>query len=162
MKDLILRKAKSNDRDTVATLYRSSIGREGCAWNRHYPAMEDLDGDLAAQNLYVLEQSGSVIGAVSVVHEEELETLAPWKYTGESVKGIARVVIKKECAGQGLAKKMLTMLFAKLKEEGGTAVRLSVACQNQAAMKTYQRLGFAMLAKAHLYGGEYYLAEVEL
>lgn len=154
-----LRKAKATDLDCILTLYTEAIGREGCVWDEEYPGANFLRSDLAAGDLYVLEDGGEIIGAVSLEQEREYDDLADFAITDETEREIARVVIAKEHSGKGLAAKMLQMLFDTLKAEGLRGIRLSVASCNEAAMRTYKKLGFVFLAPAKLYGGDYWLCE---
>lgn len=154
-----LRKAKATDLDCILTLYTEAIGREGCVWDEEYPGANFLRSDLAAGDLYVLEDGGEIIGAVSLEQEREYDDLAEFAITDKSEREIARVVIAKRHSGKGLAAKMLQMLFDTLKAEGLRGIRLSVASCNEAAMRTYKKLGFAFLAPAKLYGGDYWLCE---
>lgn len=157
---MIFRIANFDDLPQIANLYRAAIGTPGCTWNENYPSAFDLEHDFAAGNLYVLSEGETVVGAVSVVSPNELDDAYAWEV--QNAKEIARVVISRNHAGCGLAVQMLSQLFGKLKQEGCDAIHLSVACRNNAANKTYQRLGFFFLGQADLYGNRFYLCERKL
>lgn len=57
---------------------------------------------------------------------------------------------------------MLRALFAELKTHGCNAIHLSVACCNEAAIRTYQKLDFAFLGECEMYGNRYFLCEKKL
>lgn len=156
-KAMVFRKAVSAEAETVAQLYRSVLGSEFCVWNEEYPTLEDARHDLQAGNLYVLADGGSIVGALSVVEENELDELPGW--SGGKAKEIARVVIGLPFRGKGLAGRMVREIVALLRESGSRAVHLSVAKQNLPAYQTYCREGFSVVGEAELYGGEYYLME---
>lgn len=158
--NLCFRKAKQNEKNAVSALYRSAIGREGCTWNEFYPGEIELREDFETGNLYVLaENRGAVIGAVSVVHTNELDDLACWQMTGYSVREIARVVISEAYHGHRYSEKMLQELFRIFKAEGCRAVHLLVGVKNAAAQKVYRSLGFTCRAACQLYGEHYYAYE---
>ena len=162
VKAMIFRKASAGDLAQIAVLYTSAIGTEGCTWDQEYPGELEIHGDFAAGGLYVLEEESCVIGAVSVVPENELDELGCWELTDGSQREIARVVIARGHAGRGLAGRMLSRLFEELKASGCHGVRLAVACGNGAAIRTYQKLGFTFLGECEMYGSRYYLCEKEL
>lgn len=154
---MIFRRATSGDLPQIANLYRAAMGMPGCTWNENYPSAFELDHDFASGNLYVLSEGETVIGAVSVVFPSELDDVYAWEV--QNAKEIARVVISQDHKGRGLAVQMLSWLFEKLHQEGCAAIHLSVACRNNGAIKTYQRLGFSFLGQADLYGNRFYLCE---
>ncbi len=157
---MIFRNAISDDLPQIADLYRAAIGIPGCTWNENYPGAFELEHDFSSGNLYVLSEGETVVGAVSVVSPNELDDAYIWEIP--NAKEIARVVISQNYQGRSLAAQMLHKLFEKLKQEGCRAIHLSVACCNHAAIKTYQRQGFAFLAQADLYGNRYHLCEKKL
>ena len=71
MNEYILRIAEKEDLPVVARLYSEAAGRTGCTWNEYYPTKEDAENDLAHGCLYVYENRKEVIGAISVVPENE-------------------------------------------------------------------------------------------
>lgn len=157
MKNVSLRLAKADELQTVFHMYRSSVGREGCAWDDVYPGYREVEQDFAGQNLYVLVHGSHIMGAVSVVDPPELADEDIWYC--QSYAEIARVVVDASVSGQGYASFMLLELFRILKEQGTASIRLSVSLGNPAALRLYQKLGFRFLKRKELYGGEYFLCE---
>ena len=155
------RNARTQELSQITALYRAAIGTPGCTWSEEYPGALELAQDFQGGNLYVLILNGTLAGGVSVVVPNELDGLAPWKCR-ENAAEIARVVIAREAAGQGLAVTMLHALFEKLRGEGFGAVHLSVAKCNPAAIRTYRKLGFSFLAEREMYGHTYHLCELIL
>lgn len=156
------RKAEQRDLAAVFAMYKEAVGRFGCTWDEEYPGEFWLNRDFETGNLYVLSDEENVpVGAVSVVFENELNDSADWSEK-ENAREIARVVIGKAHAGQGLAKVMLDALFDELCTSGVKAVHLSVADSNPPALKTYEKLGFKILSKCDMYGHHFYLCEKQL
>lgn len=162
MSNLSLRSAKVIDLGTIQAFYQSVIGQQGCAWNEKYPATEDIMNDYNCGCLYVLQQNKNVIGAVSVVPENELDDLDCWKIKDGTHKEIARVVISRRNQGKGYSKEMLRQLFSKLSAHGCKSIHLLVSKDNEAAIKTYKALGFDFIDECYRYEHNYYVCEKEL
>ena len=159
---MTFREAKAEDLAQIAALYAGAIGTEGCTWSENYPTEEDIHADFQAGGLYVLEDGGRVIGAASVASEHELDDLDCWSLADGTHREIARVVISRNYAGQGLAGQMLSLLLEELRNSGCRGVHLAVACQNRAAIRTYEKLGFAFLRECQLFGHDFFLCEKTL
>ncbi len=101
----IFRKAKKEDASSVYALYKSVVGEEFCVWNDAYPDTLEIEADLASNNLYVLTDGEKIIGAISIVPQNELDGFECFTSDGPE---IARVVIAKEYRGKGLSYKMVS------------------------------------------------------
>lgn len=159
---MILRKARQGDLADVLRLYRSVLGRPGCTWTEEYPAQEEIDYDFGHDSLFVLCEEDAVIGAASVVPDNELDELDCWRLSDGSQREIARIVIAPERQGRGCAKAMLSMLFSIMRKNGCSAVHLLAAKENPAAVRTYQALGFAIVGECFTYGHDYFAMEMKL
>lgn len=153
-----LRKATANDIYHVVALYKDASGREGCTWNEYYPTSDDAAYDNEKGCLYVYESDGKIIGAVSVIYENELDDMEFWKVK-ENVREIARVTISKEYSGHGYAASMVGRLLDVLSGKGCKAVHILAAKCNAAALKTYEKLGFEIVSDCFMYGNDYFAAE---
>lgn len=191
---MVFRRARNEDAAQILALYRSVTGSEFCTWNEFYPGEEEIAVDLQAGNLYVLEdgsgpenskgirkslrkdggnpwengdspsQGGSIVGAASIVPENELDDLEFWTDPGEAagegkVFEIARIVISPRFQGKGLGKRLVTSLEEVLRERGCSAVRLLAAVKNIPACRTYLHCGFRILGECDRYGDHYYACE---
>ena len=158
---LSVRRAAADDLSAVAALYRDAVGRPGCTWNEQYPTAEDAAADLEAGGLYLLCRGGEVIGALSVVPENELDGLPFWT-SAEKPREIARVVIDRRMAGHGYAAVLLSAVLSSLRADGCDAVRLLVSPGNPAAIRTYEKLGFRPAHSVFLYGNDFCAMEKRL
>lgn len=156
-----IRKAKPAEAEIIRDLYHSVIGQPFCTWNEEYPGEIEIQMDLSAETLYLAEEENKIIGAISVIPENEMDDFPCWNIR-DHVKEIARVVIRPDLQGKGYACQMVEKLLAILKEEGCHAIHLSVADCNIPAQKTYRKLGFAFLAECDMYGHHYFLCEKAL
>ena len=158
---LSVRRAAADDLSAVAALYRDAVGRSGCTWNEQYPTLEDAAADLEAGGLYVFCRGGEVIGALSVVSENELDGLPFWT-SAEKPHEIARVVIDRRMAGHGYAAVLVSSVLTILREEGCDAVHLLVSPGNPAAIRTYEKLGFRLAHSVFLYDNDFRAMEKRL
>ncbi len=162
------RPARPDEAEAVYALYQSVIGTLFCTWNTAYPGREEVARDLSCRCLYVLAEDGQIIGALSVVPENELDHLPCWSDVPGAPgspgahREIARVVIARPRQGMGLAGQMVDAISALLAAEGCSAIRLSVAKINLPAAATYRKAGFRTVGEAILYGGAYLLMEKRL
>ncbi len=163
MPDITLRLAQENELDTVLKLYKSVIGDEFCVWDETYPTTFEINNDFETNNLYVLENHGKIIGAVSIVPKNEMDSLPFWKVCDGTQNELGRIVISKQERGHGYAYTMVGMAIDILRERGCNAVHISVAKGNTPALKTYKKLGFEIMGEAFLYNTcDYYLVEKTL
>ena len=149
--------AEWNDAERVLFLYESAKESELCVWNESYPTSLEIEHDLETKNLYVMTDSSKIIGAISIVPENELDGFDCW--SNKAGKEIARVVIDKAYQGQGLSLEMVRSIEVILRERGHKAIHLSVVKTNAPAYKTYLKAGFAVVGESQMYGNDYYLME---
>ncbi len=162
MTETYFRKARVYEKNEILALYKSVIGEEFCVWNEIYPEMQEIEHDIKTENLFVLVGEGRIIGAMSLVPENELDGFGFWSSRDGCHREIARVVVASSHRGKGLAYEMVQSIIPILKERRCTSVRLSVAKCNIPACKTYQKADFDTVGEAEMYGGSYYLMEKRL
>ena len=93
---MIFRKAEQQDLGAVYQLYRSLVGSPMCTWGENYPGWIQINEDFQHGGLYVMEDAGIIVGAISLVPENELDGLPFWNC--RQAKEIARVAV---APGQG-------------------------------------------------------------
>ena len=151
------RLAQPEDAEQVLSLYQTAQSSTFCVWDDSYPTMTEIAQDLQTRNLYVMTHGRNIIGAISVVPENELDGFACWSC--HSGKEIARVVVAKDQQGQGIALEMVQSIGLILRKNGCKAIHLSVVKSNIPAYKTYIKAGFSVVGEAQMYGNDYYLME---
>lgn len=157
----LFRLAEKDEAETVYALYRSVIGRQYCTWDEEYPGREEIENDMGAENLFILERERGIIGAVSIAPENELDGYDCWSRK-EKAGEFARVVISTEYQGRGIAKVLVRNVLKEMKRRGLEAVHISVAEVNIPARRVYDGLGFHTVGREEMWGGLYYLCEREL
>ncbi len=143
--------AGAGDADKVLALYQSVIGREFCTWNEFYPGAEEIRADYESGNLFVLRDGAEIIGAISIVPENELEELEFWSIKDGKAGEIARVAVAPEYQGRGLALLIVRETEKILKHRGCGAVHLLAAKINIPACYTYQKAGYDLMGECDMY-----------
>ncbi len=159
---MLFRAAQPIDAHPIFTLYRSVVGQPCCVWNDQYPGMPEITHDIETGNLFVLEDGDSIMGAISIVPENEMDDLPYWMVRDNACE-IARVVIHPEHQGKGYARLLVQEITRILQDERScAAIHLSVATVNEPAYRTYRKLGFTTVGEKDMYGNHYHLCEKRL
>jgi len=158
---MIFRLANEHELNRILELYRSVMDNDYCTWNNEYPSMLEIKQDFEAKCLYILTDDHRIIGAISIVPNNELDDFDGWNINS-GVREIARVVTANEIQGLGLGKLMVANVLSVMAKDDYKACHLSVALENRPAYKLYLSLGFINRGESSIFGGNYYLLEKEL
>ena len=158
-KMLKFRLAESSEKSAIFELYNSVKGTEFCAWDESYPGIAEIENDFNSKSLYVLIQGDMLVGALSVVPQNELDDFDCWDINDGRQKEIARIVIAPNHRGKGYARIMINEITDILSNSLCSAIHLSASAENLPALSNYKKLGFSIKSKVHIYDGEYYLLE---
>ena len=156
---LELRPARREELAFVMQMYNDARSFEGCAWDDDYPDEDILNDDFFSDRLYVLVLKNQIIGAISVLFDENLEEFECWKIQSARSVEFARVVISKECVGQGYGTKMVSETLELLKRMEYDSVRILVSPSNPSAIAVYKKLGFDFLRVESFPYGDFWLCE---
>ena len=156
---MIFRKAEKNEAEAVMSLYRAVTGTPFCTWDESYPGETEITEDLSAGTLFVLEEDRELIGAISIVPENELDDFDCWTVK-ENAKEFARVVLRPDHQGKGLSVHLVEGIINELQKQNVSAIHIAVAKDNIPAKKLYQKIGFYFLGEADMYGHRFFLCEL--
>ena len=156
---LELRPARREELAFVMQMYNDARSFEGCAWDDDYPDEDILNDDFFSDRLYVLVLKNQIIGAISVLFDENLEEFECWKIQSARSVEFARVVISKEHVGQGYGTKMVSETLELLKRMEYDSVRILVSPSNPSAIAVYKKLGFDFLRVESFPYGDFWLCE---
>lgn len=156
---LELRPARREELAFVMQMYNDARSFEGCAWDDDYPDEDILNDDFFSDRLYVLVLKNQIIGAISVLFDENLEEVECWKIQSARSVEFARVVISKEHVGQGYGTKMVSETLELLKRMEYDSVRILVSPSNPSAIAVYKKLGFDFLRVESFPYGDFWLCE---
>lgn len=157
----VFRPAADADRTALLSLYTAVRGSEFCTWDEVYPGMEEIEADLAGGGLFLLADGASLLGAVSVVSENELDGLDLWLLR-EGAFEIARVAVAPAAQGRGFGGQLVREAEAVLRARGGRAVHLLAAQVNLPACRVYRRAGYQLRGSCEMFGGSYLAMEKAL
>lgn len=157
---MVFQKAQGTDLEAVFQLYKSVIGTPFCVWDDEYPGWQDIDEDYRNDNLFVMKEDDKLLGAISIITNNELDALDFWKEP--NAKEFARVVVAPNCQGRGIAAQMVAGVFRELRNRNIPAVHLLVAKANLPAQQLYRKCGFAFLGTCFMFGHDYIGCEIIL
>jgi len=155
---MIFREAKRSEAETIINLYKAVIGTPFCTWDETYPGEAEITEDLSSGTLFVLEENQELIGAISIVPENEINDFDCWKVR-ENTREFARVVLRPDCQHKGLSVHLVEGVIRKLQKQGVAAVHIAVAKENLPAQRLYHNTGFEFCGEADLYGHSFFLCE---
>lgn len=155
---MVFRKANIEEAGEIRALYMSVIGKPFCAWDETYPGEIEINGDLAAGTLFVLEENGEIIGAISAIPENEMDRFDCWKIRS-NVREFARVVIRPDYQHKGLSSRLVEGVTLEFRKWNVSAIHISVVKDNIPALKLYRKAGFDICGEADMYGLSFYLCE---
>ena len=155
------REATSDDLDAIVALYRSctaySPTHGNDNWREEYPNRAFALEDLANHGLFVLEHAGEVIGAISLVPEDDWDELPVWQ--GAASCNLSRLCIKPQLQKMHLAQRMMEEVSALARARGYRSTRHGSLISNVASNRLYERMGYQNRGRASLYGHEYWCFE---
>mgnify|MGYP000544608230 FL=1 len=100
-------KAEESDKEELLRLYQSMIGGPA-DWNEYYPSMETIEFDIAHDSLFVMKnEKKEIIACISIDHDDEVDALPCWSNSLQPSAELARVCVRKDMQGQGIAKMMV-------------------------------------------------------
>ena len=155
---MLFRKAEKSEAEAIMALYKAVIGTPFCTWDESYPGETEIAGDLMAGTLYVLEEDHQVIGAISIVPENEMDHFSCWSVK-RNAREFARVVLKPDQQHRGLSVYLVEGIIRELQRQGVAAIHIAVAKENIPAQKLYRKTRFDFCGEADMYGHSYFLCE---
>ena len=158
MQKYSFRLVEKDELKDVLSLYKNALEEEFCVWNDEYPSMVEINNDYLNNNLFVLLIDNKIIGAVSLVDENELDDYAGWAIKDNYIE-MSRVVISKFYHGKNLAKLMVENIIKECKKRKYKSIHIACQVDNIPAIKTYQKVGFLFYDKVSLFNNIYYMCE---
>ena len=157
---MIFRKAELRDCNAVYSLYRTLAGRPLCTWDAEYPGWLQINEDYESGGLYVMAQDEGIVGAISIVPENELDALPFWRF--QNAREIARVAVAPDQQGKGIGFQMTDAVCLLLQGRCVSALHLLVSPDNIPAQRIYRRCGFDFLERCQMFGLEFIACEKPL
>ena len=108
-----------------------------------------------------MEKDKELIGAISIVPNNELDDCSCWK-TRKNAREFARVVIRPDQQHKGLSVYLVEGIIHALQQQGASAIHIAVAKENIPAQKLYHKIGFCFCGEVDMYGHDFFLCERNL
>lgn len=151
------------DKAEILALYRSLVGTEYCAWTDEYPNETEIESDLSRNALFCMkDESGKIVGTISIDDDEEVEKLSCWRDTLKPAGELSRLGVRREYQNQGLARQLLQHGMEELKRRGFKSVHFLVCKTNIKAIRSYGKLNFEVVGECRLFGEEWWCYEKTL
>ncbi|WP_374285853.1 GNAT family N-acetyltransferase [Lactococcus sp.] len=145
-----LRQATSSDVTDIMQIISEAkifLGKSGSdQWQGEYPAIENIEEDLANQVAYVLEIDGKVAGYSAVITGEEpnYTKITDGKWSNDSLDYVTvhRIALSDEFRGQSLTKFLFSNIYSLMNEKGYRDFRVDTHEMNQIMQHVFEREGF--------------------
>ncbi|MBQ6662483.1 MAG: GNAT family N-acetyltransferase [Firmicutes bacterium] len=162
-----IRQARAEDVPACYEVYRSLYRTPGCTWDENYPCPEDPRLDFEAGGLYLAElPSGEVIGCITGIPPETWEedeiwtTLDCWDPRIQNPVDLARLGVKQEYQGQGIARALIGYALEASREKGFDGGIFLVSKENPHAIELYRSLGTHFCGEAEQWDEHWYCCEI--
>ncbi len=112
-------------------------------WNEHYPSEATFVRDVERDELYVIEENGSVLGAVVIsTYMDEEYVPIQWLTPNGNSTYIHRLCVHPGHQGKGLAQQLMDYAENHSKKHGFVSVRLDTFSQNHRNQRFYEQRGY--------------------
>lgn len=163
MEERRIAKANETDKKEILGLYKAQLGREFCAWDEDYPEMQDIEGDLDRDALFVMRnERNEIIAAISLDQDDNVEQLPFWSEELQPGGEVARLAVRADYQNQGIAREMIRYAMNVLKERGIKSIHYMVNKENLKAIRSYAHLNFKLVGECSMYDQPFLCYEQEL
>lgn len=147
----MIRKANISDIPAVAAIFEEihteeEKGSMTIGWVRGvYPTEETAKTAVKADDLYVMEENGSIVAAARINQEQVPEySNAEWRYDvpDENILVLHTLVVSPSVNGRGLGRKFVEFYENMGKETNCHYLRIDTNAKNIRARKFYNKLGY--------------------
>lgn len=155
--------AGAQDREELMRLYALQKGRTYCFWTADYPALENVEEDLARNDLFVMRnQAGIILAAVSIERDEDVDRLPCWNRSLVPAGEIARLAVHPDAQKRGLGRRTVAGVMQVLKDRGYRSIHLLVNPKNIPAIRTYGFFHFDQVGECDMYNQHFLCLEKDL
>lgn len=169
MEKLVIAGAALEELDAVFDIYARTIpilqGRGIRQWDDEYPAREEVLGDIRAGTLFTVRRGGELVAAFTLDDlPDMLFHAAGWRVPEAPFLAVHRLCVVPGLENAGLGSEIMLRIEDMARERGVLTMRLDVSCENRAALRLYEKLGYVRVSGAagdDQYG-EFWFLEKEL
>lgn len=148
---MLFRKANESDLDAIAEIYEDihteeEAGRTTIGWIRGiYPTRKTAEASLLRGDLFVAEDSGSIVGA-AIINQQQVDVYAgaPWEFPAEDaqVMVLHTLVISPKAFGKGYGKAFVRFYEDYALVQNCPYLRMDTNARNSRARAMYEKLGY--------------------
>ena len=109
-----------------------------------------------------MKRGGSIIAAVSVEEDEEVDALTCWNNSFELEGELARIAVLPNEQGKGLGRVMMQFGMDELKRRGCKGTHILVNKENVRAIRCYAVFGFTVAGECRMYDQDFLCYEKTL
>lgn len=119
-------------------------------WNNHYPNKLVFEMDLARDELFVLEQSNTLIGCITIsnIMDKEYHSIK-WLTENSNNLYIHRLAVKPSLQGKGFAQMLMSFAENLAIKNNYTSIRLDTFSQNKRNQKFYELRAYKRLGNVY-------------
>ena len=119
-------------------------------WNEHYPTISAFKKDIDRQELFVLENSKSIVGCIVISTLIDNEYLpVKWLTQNKNNIYIHRLAVHPGFQGQGLAQKLMNFAEDYAKTNNFLSIRLDTFSKNKRNQLFYELRGYKKLEEIY-------------
>lgn len=117
-------------------------------WNEYYP-IEVFEEDIRNNNLYLLKENDSILGAFVMYEHKDIETDVEWQEPSAKAFLLNRVGVNVDYLRKGIGQKLVEEASIIAKEKQAKYLRLLVVEENTPAIKLYEKCNFKRVNGIH-------------
>ena len=144
--------AKTEDLKDIKDIYlkivNNMISNGITIWNNYYP-IEVFEEDIKNNNLYLLKDNDSILGAFVMYEHKDIEKDVEWSDINSKAYLLNRVGVNVDYLRQGIGKKLVEEACNLAKEKGAKYLRLLVCEENTPAIELYEKCNFKRVNGIH-------------
>lgn len=159
-------KASEEQIDAVLSLCRACsqnlLNNSLDQWDEIYPNREIFLNDIKNDSLFIAvpDNAKEIMGCVVFNEYQDPEYgEIQWRYNGEKIAVIHRLMVQPKYEGKGIAKSLVRFVEDLAQERQYDSVRLDVFQKNQRAVNFYHKLGYTVSGKVTFRKGEFWCCE---
>lgn len=144
--------AKQEDLKCIKDIYikivNNMISNGITIWNNYYP-IEVFEEDIKNNNLYLLKDNNSILGAFVMYEHKDIEKDVEWSDINSKAYLLNRVGVNVDYLRKGIGQKLVEEACNLAKEKNAKYLRLLVCQENTPAIKLYEKCNFKRVNGIH-------------
>jgi ribosomal protein S18 acetylase RimI-like enzyme len=132
-------------------------------WDAFYPNIYTFESDIKVNSLFIYKENNLIRGSIVINEKQEPEyESVDWKYPGNRICVIHRLMVDPLYQGRGIARELMHFAEYLAKERLYQAIRLDTFVNNPRALKFYQDLGYQESGSVNFRKGKFICFEKAL